>query len=122
MKKIILASIALSLLFVGIYTYEINAQASQKPMKGQIVSLNDVVLGEKNLQLTSEKATELVERGSPLVFLFNKKIYFVQETDGSFAFRKLANYAHNKNVGIIGKTRTVSGINVIVMTHIDSIN
>ena len=120
MRKIIFASIILSLLFVC--NNVATAQAASKPMKGKVVSLDDVIKGHKDLQLTKERANELLERGSPLVFLFNKKIYFVQNDDGSFAFRQLANYAHNKNVGIVGKTRTVNGINVIVMSKIESMD
>jgi len=123
MKKIVLASVlVISILFAGIYASNIEAATAQKPLKGQIVSLDDIIKGVKDLQLTKERATELLERGSPLVFLYNNKIYFVQEEDGAFAFRRLANFAHNKNVGIVGKTRTVRGINVLVMSSIDSIN
>ena len=121
MKKIVLASILLTLLFVGINT-ECNAQASTKPLKGKIVSLDDVIKGVKDLQLTKERAEQLFENGSPLVFLYNKKIYFVQGTDGHFAFRRLANFAHHKNVGIVGKIKTVSGINYIIMEHIDKLD
>ena len=123
MKKILLASIVLTLLFVGIYATNSEAQTrNQRAMQGQVVSLADVIRGERNLQLTRERATELLENGSPLVFLHNKKIHFVQNDDGSFAFRRLSNFAHNKNVRITGTARTVSGINVIIMSNIESMD
>jgi len=121
MKKVILASILISILFAGFYSGDVYAQ-NKKPMKGQIVSLDDIIKGKKDLQLTKESAEKLLENGSPLVFLHNRKIYFVQGTDGNFAFRRLANFAHHKNVGIVGKIKTVSGINYIIMEHIDKMD
>ncbi len=93
-----------------------------KPMKGKVVSLDDVVKGKKDLQLDKTRAKELLEQGSPLVFLYNKKYYFVQTESGDFAFKKLADYAHKQNVGIVGKTKTVSGFNLIIMSNIESMD
>jgi hypothetical protein len=122
MKKIVLASLIISLIFAGVYTTDAATTKAPKPMKGQVVSLDDVIKGVKDLQLTKARAEELVAAGSPLVFLYNKKIYFVQNEDGSFAFKKLASYALNKNVGIVGKTKTVKGINIIIMSGIESMD
>jgi hypothetical protein len=118
MKKLILASIILCL-FAAAYN-NINAATTKtpKPLKGKIVSLDDVVKAKKDLQLTKERAKELLEQGTPLVFLYNKKIYFVQTEGGDFAFKKIADYAHRQWVGIVGKTKTVSGINIIMMSDI----
>ena len=125
MRKIIITGIIFSLLFAAI---NVEAQTKKvvtpKPLKGKIVSLDDITKGvpTKNLQLTKSRANELYESKSPLVFLYNKKVYFVQNEDGSFAFKKLADYAHNNNVGIIGKTKTTTGINVIIMSNIESMD
>ena len=48
------------------------------------------------------------------------KIYFVYNSDGTFAGKKLAKYANNKKVGIVGKAKTVSGINIIIADMIES--
>ncbi|MPM94066.1 hypothetical protein SDC9_141209 [bioreactor metagenome] len=127
MKKILIASLFISIIFAGVCNNEALAQkakkaVSQKPMQGKIVSLDDVIKGEKNLQLTKERAKELFDSGNPLVFLCNKKVYFVQGADGNFAFKKLANYAHYKTVGIVGVSKTISGINFIIMDTIDKID
>jgi len=122
MKKIVSASIVFGLLLFVVVFNNIEAAAPPKPMKGQIVSLDDIIKGVKDLQLTKQRAQELLESNSPLVFRVGTKLYFVQNEDGSFAFKKLANFAHNKNVGIVGKTRTVSGINVIIMSNIESMD
>jgi hypothetical protein len=122
MKKFVIASLVLSILCIGIYTNTADAAAAKKPLKGQIVSLDDIIKAKTTLQLTKAQAKELLEAGSPLVFLYNKKVYFVKNEDGSFAFKKLADYAHNKYVGILGTTKTVKGINYIIMTNIESMD
>lgn len=124
MKKVIIASFVFALLFAGTYIAVDAAAAAKapKPLKGQIVSLDDVIKGNKELQLTKSKAQELLKAGTPLVFLYKNKVYFVQNEDGTFAFQKLAGYAHNQYVGIVGKTKTVKGINYIIMTSIESMD
>ena len=121
-KKIVLASIILSAFLLVFATNVVDSAPAPKPMKGKIVSLEDVIKSKKDLQLTKDKAKELRELGVPLVFQYNKKIYFVQHEDGAFAFNKLADYAHNKNIGIVGKIKTVNGINVIIMSKIESMD
>lgn len=122
MKKIILASVLLSIFLISFSTTETSAQAKPKTYKGKIVSLDDVLKGKKDLQLTKEKATELYSNGNPLVFMVGNKIYFVQGVDGSFAFKKLSDYAHNKTVAIVGKIKTVKGVNLLLMENIEKIN
>jgi hypothetical protein len=122
MKKTIVASIIVCLLAGFAYNVADAATKSTKPMQGQIVSLDDIIKSVKDLQLTKAKAEELYKNGSPLVFYSNKKVYFVQNEDGSFAFKKLSNYAHNKKVGIVGTKKTIKGINVIVMSKIESMD
>lgn len=122
-RKFAFASILLSIALILIVPNLLEAATkTTKPMKGKIVSLEDVIVAKKDLQLSKQQAQELLDRNVPLVFQYNKKIYFVQNEDGSFAFKKLANYAHNKNVGIVGKTKTVNGINVIIMSNIESMD
>ena len=122
MKKNVVATIVLGLAFCFIFPNVVETATTTKPMKGKVVSLDDVIKGKKDLQLTKEKAQELFEQGSPLVFLYNKKYYFVQTESGDFAFKKLADYAHKQNVGIVGKTKIVSGINIIIMSNIESMD
>ena len=124
MKKILCSVLLFSLLFVvcGNVVDSATKTTAQKPIQGQVVSLHDVIMGVKDLQLNREKAEELYEQKIPLVFKVGNKIYFVQNDDGSFAFKKLVGYAMNKKVGIVGKTKVVNGINVIVMTSIDAMD
>ncbi|MCL2039899.1 MAG: hypothetical protein FWG85_05665 [Bacteroidetes bacterium] len=118
MKKNVVATIVVGLAFFLMLPNVVETATTTKPMKGKIVSLDDVFKGKKDLQLTKERAKELLEQGSPLVFFYNKKYYFVQTEGGDFAFKKLADYAHRSAVGIIGKTKTVGGINFIIMSDI----
>jgi hypothetical protein len=100
-------------------SHSITAAAKSKKFTGKVVSLSDVVSGKKDLQLTKEKATELLAANSPLVFLVGSKVYFVQNADGSYAFKKLADFAHNTKVYITGTTKTTKGINMIYMEEIN---
>ena len=122
MRKILVASIVFSLLFAVVNLEAATKTTTPKPLKGKIVSLDDVVKAKKDLQLTKERAKELLEMGSPLVFLYNKKIYFVQTEGGDFAFKKIVDFAHRQWVGITGKTKTVSGINIIIMSDINAMD
>ncbi len=121
MKKVLLFSVLLGMIFVGLNSVDANAQKKSKKYIGQVISLDDVITAKKDKQLTKDQAKALVEQGIPLVFLYNKKVYFVKNEDGSFAFKKLANYAQNKKVVITAATiKTVSGINYMVMSDINS--
>jgi hypothetical protein len=66
------------------------------------------------------------DEGKPIVFLVGEgkkaKIYFVFNEDGSFAGKKLAKYASNKYVGIIGKQKVVGGLNIIIAEMIESMD
>lgn len=99
--------------------------AKTKPIKGTVISFSDFVIGGKGA-VTKDEAIQLAEKGSPLVFLTgtgkNQKIYFVFNEDGSFAGKNLAKYASNKAVGIIGKTKTVKGMNIIIAQMIESMD
>jgi hypothetical protein len=107
------------LLVIVLSTTMVFESYAQKPIQGQVVSLNDLMMGGKG-KVTKEQAQRLVETGNPVVFKSGKTIYFVYNEDGSFAGKKLANYASNEKVGIIGKTKKVNGLNIIIMSMIDS--
>jgi len=112
-----LSIFALTLVVAFAITFVYDAQA-QKPIQGQVLSLNDLVIGGKG-KVSKEEATKLVEK-NPLVFKSGKKIYFVYNEDGSYAGKKLANFANAEKVGIVGKTKKVQGIDIIIMTLIDA--
>lgn len=122
MKKVILiAAILFTFVFVE-STQAIYAAPKLSTFKGQVISLDDVIKNTKDKQLTKSQAKELVEACSPLVFFLNKKVYFVTNEDGSFAFNKLKNYAHNKRVAIKGTKKSRNGINYIIMSSIESLD
>ncbi len=118
--------IALLLLVGVLFSTAVNSEpASPKPMKGQVASLNDLILGGSG-KVDKEKATELAEKGNPIVFITGTgkkaKVYFVYNEDGTFAGKKLAKYANNTNVGIIGKVKKVNGLNILIAESIDSMD
>lgn len=98
---------------------------SGKPLKGKVISLSKFVLDGKGT-VNKEEATKEADEGKPIVFLVGEgkkaKIYFVFNEDGSFAGKKLARYADNKFVGIIGKTKVVNGLNIIIAEMIESMD
>lgn len=98
---------------------------SAKPTKGYVASLNDFIKDGVG-RVSKEEAEKQAANGSPIVFVTGSgksaKVFFVYNEDGSFAGKKLAKYAHNKNVGIIGKTITKNGFNHIIMTMINPLD
>lgn len=120
MTKFFGVLILMAVMFTAISATDALAQKkASKPIKGQVVSFNDLVLGGKGI-VTKDQAKELAEKGNPIVFKSGKTIYFVYNEDGSFAGKKLANFANNATVGIIGKTKKVNGINIIIANIIES--
>jgi len=115
------------LLIVGVvFSTTVNSQQkAPKPMKGQVASLNDLIMGGTG-KVDKDKATELAEKGNPIVFKTGKgksaKVYFVYNEDGTFAGKKLAKYANNENVGIIGKVKKVNGLNILIAESIESMD
>jgi len=120
MKKLF----ALFLILTVAFTFSLNSEPP-KPLKGKIVSLNDIVGGGTG-KVNKEQAQELAEKGNPIVFMVGNgksaKIYFVYNEDGTFAGKKLAKYANNENVGIIGKIKKVNGLNIIIAETIESMD
>lgn len=98
---------------------------SGKPLKGRVISLSKFVLDGKGI-VNKEEATKEADEGKPIVFLVgegkNAKIYFVFNEDGSFAGKRLAKFADNKFVGIVGKTRVVNGLNIVIAEMIESMD
>lgn len=116
--------IALLLLVGVVFTTSLDAKVD-KPLKGRVASLNDIMMGGDG-KVDKVKAQELAEKGNPIVFVVGTgkkaKIYFVYNEDGTFGGKNLAKYANNTNVGVFGKVKTVNGINIIIATMIESMD
>jgi len=123
MKKALLLMLMFTLA-IGFMPEMANAaKKAPKPTVGQVVTLNDVITGSFT-EWTKETAVAAAEKGVPFVLLVGKgtraKIYFVFNEDGTFAGKKLAKYAFNKKVGILGKVKTKNGIKTIIAEDIQS--
>jgi len=98
---------------------------SGKPIKGRVVSLSKLVVDGTGT-VTKDEAMKEADEGKPIVFLVGEgkkaKVYFVFNEDGSFAGKKLAKFASNKYVGIVGKTKVVNGLNIIIAEMIESMD
>ncbi len=96
-----------------------------KVYKGQVISLNRLVLNGKGT-INKAEAEQEAQEGKPIVLMVgsgkNAKIYFVFNEDGSFAGKRLAKFADNKNVGVVGVAKVVNGINIIVAQMIESMD
>lgn len=97
------------------------AVKTRKPIMGQIVDFSSLVMGGSGI-INKAKATALVEKGKPIVFKVGSKIYFVFNSDGSFAAKNLVKYANNKRVGMIGTVKRVNGLNIIIADKIESMD
>lgn len=119
----LIAIILLVGLFFSATTY---SKAPAKPMKGRVASFTDIVVMGGDGTVDKVKATEMAEKGQPIVFVVgagkSAKIYFVFNEDGTYGGKNLAKYANNKFVGIIGKTKKVNGINIIIASQIESMD
>lgn len=93
---------------------------STKPLEGTIVSLNGLVMGGSG-NVNKAEAQGLAASGNLILFMAtNGTVYFVYNEDGTFAGKKLANYANNQKVGMLGKSKNVGGLNIFIMTLIES--
>ncbi len=116
-------------LFIVISAFAIFAAANSnpkaKPVKGYVASLNAVVLGQDG-RVNKAEAKKLAEKAQPIVLVVEKgatkKIYFVLNEDGSYAGKKLAKYANNKFVGVVGKIKRAKGVDFIIATLIESMD
>lgn len=90
-----------------------------KPLEGTIVSLNSLVMGGDG-KVSKADAQALVSKGNLVLFkATNGTVYFVYNEDGTFAGKRLAGYANNAKVGLLGKSKVVDGTNVFIMTLIE---
>ena len=116
MKKNILTSVLLiALISLTYISYDAYAQA---PTKGVVIDVTNYLMGGSGT-IDKAKAESLVAQGKPLGFLSGGKVYFIYREDGTNAAKKIAKYAKAPSIGIVGKKKTVNGINIIIMTHID---
>ncbi len=104
----------LALLFLGvIVTFAVTAQ-SGADATGYVANLNDIVTS-KDGRVDKSQAVSLVKAGHPLVLVSNNKVYFVFNTDGSYAGKNLArNASLDSEVGIVGKIKSKGGFNYII--------
>lgn len=98
----------------------VSSDYSKKPLQGTVVSLNDIVMGG-NGKINKQAAQSLVASGNFVVLkAVDGNIYFVYNEDGTFASKRLAGYANNEKVGLLGKAKTIDGINVFIMNLIEA--
>jgi hypothetical protein len=90
-------------------------------IKGSIVSLKGLVLGTDG-KVSKEEALKLAQKGDPVVFLHNGKVYFPFHENGAFAYEKVAELANRTNVGIVGKLQTKNGVNSVIVSRIVSLD
>jgi hypothetical protein len=93
---------------------------SSKPLQGTVVSFNDMMIGGTG-KVNKAQALDLVSKGNMIVLKgLDGKIYFVYNEDGSFAGKKLAGFANNASVGLLGKSKVVDGIHIFIMNLIEA--
>lgn len=127
MKKIIILLLMLTLT-MGVLQAESKKAAPKKapkPTVGKVISLSEVGTGNFTTW-TKQTADDAAAKGTPFVLMVGEgkkaAIYFVYNEDGSFAGKKLAKYAFNKKVGIVGKVQTKFGLKVLVAEMIESMD
>jgi hypothetical protein len=126
MKKTISILLALFIIFAAANTFAATKKApakAAKPIQGKVVSLNEVVTGSFTAWKKAD-AEAAANQGTPFVLMVGEgakaKIYFVYNEDGSFASKKLAKYSFNKKIGVVGKTKTVNGLQIIIAETIEA--
>jgi hypothetical protein len=80
--------------------------------KGTVVNFNKYVNNDKT-PTTLEEAKKLAQAGQPFAFMMQKKVYFVYSSGGVFINDQLAALIESKEVGIVGRKKTIGGINII---------
>ena len=127
MRKI-LGLLLIALMFISLPTFaqtstKTTTKKAPKPIVGKVVSLNEVYTGTFQ-QWTKADADTAAAHGTPFVLKVGTgskaKIYVVLNEDGSFAGKKLAKFAFNKKVGVIGKTKVKNGVNFIIAELIEA--
>ena len=87
-------------------------------MSGVVVSINEIALGN-NGEVSSSEAGRVVSKGSILAFKSGNQIYLVYNEDGTFASKKLANYAGKKNLKIKGEIKKIDELHILIATSIE---
>lgn len=87
---------------------------TKKPIEAQIIVVSDIVTGNFR-KLTKDIAKQLVANGEILAVKTSDNVYFVFNQDGTLASKKLAGYANNNKVMLAGKTKTIDGVNIIIV-------
>lgn len=95
---------------------------SKEALKCKIIVLDDLLI-QNFKNITKPLAKDLVEKGKILVVKDDyNRIFFVYNKDGSFASKKLAKYAANQYIGILGTYKNLNGINIIIASIIESMD
>ncbi len=87
-------------------------------MSGVVVSINEIALGN-NGEVSSSEAGRVVSKGNILAFKSGNQIYLVYNEDGTFASKKLANYAGKKNLKIKGEIKKIDELHVLIATSFE---
>ncbi len=94
---------------------------SSSPLMGQVVSFNELVLNQDGV-ITADQAKDLVSRGQLLAFKAdNGKVYFLYNADGSYAAKKMAQYAGAK-VGVYGTVKKVKNLNLFIVKKFETVS
>lgn len=100
---------------------EITSSKSDYKYVGHVCELAKEMQGRDG-KLTKDKAMKVFAKAQPLVLKTEKgKIYFVFNTDGSYAGKKLAAYAGPSLLGINGKLKKVNGMSIIIAEKMDKV-
>jgi gas vesicle protein len=85
------------------------------PMPAKVVNLNEIAAGRDG-NISKSQAESLVANGQLLAVrnLENDKVYLVYHSNGMYAGKDLVNMAEVERIGILGKAKTVKGVNVIM--------
>lgn len=98
----------------------ITSDYSKKPLQGTVLNFNDLMIGGSG-KVNKEKALDLVSKGNMIVLkAVDGRLFFVYNEDGSFAGKRLAGFANNDKVGLIGKAKVVDGLNIFIMNLIEA--
>lgn len=92
---------------------------TETPMEAYVVSLNEVAAGRDG-RISKSVAQSLIDKGQILGVKHygSKDVYLVYHSNGSYAGKDLVNMAEVDKIGILGKTKTVKGVNVIMADKI----
>ncbi len=90
---------------------------TNNPLTGSVVSINDIAMGGNGV-VSSSEAGKVIAKGSILAFKSGNQIYLVYNEDGTFASKKLANYA-GKTLKIKGEIKKIDDLQVLIATSIE---